>query len=305
MSKEPIFYGGQAVIGGVLINSPKGWSLAVRDNNGEINRYFEKREPLVKRNSILGAPFIRGVAALLDSLIVGYRGIDLSDRIVYDQDNELTVLNKIMNYLIVIGVLFLLIVGPRLLIDLGDASQSMKGLIEGILRGVILFLYIYFLAKTKEAQELFEYHGAEHMTIAAYEEEENLKTDSIKNYPKEHMRCGTSFLFLIIFVSLLTLPFIPTLGLLGTLVTRILHVLFVAMVSYEILKINFRFEGSMFSNIFGLPGLWVQKITTKEPSDSQIEVAQVAMANAIFFSKEDEPFIFDKLLSKAKEVSNG
>jgi len=109
MSKEPIFYGGQAVIGGVLINSPKGWSLAVRDNHGEINRYFEKREPLVKRNSILGAPFIRGVAALLDSLIVGYRGIDLSDRIVYDQDNELTVLNKIMNYLIVIVVLFLLI----------------------------------------------------------------------------------------------------------------------------------------------------------------------------------------------------
>ena len=107
MSKEPIFYGGQAVIGGVLINSPKGWSLAVRDNNGEINRYFEKREPLVKRNSILGAPFIRGVAALLDSLIVGYRGIDLSDRIVYDQDNDLTVLNKIMNYLIVIVVLFL------------------------------------------------------------------------------------------------------------------------------------------------------------------------------------------------------
>ena len=305
MSKEPIFYGGQAVIGGVLINSPKGWSLAVRDNNGEINRYFEKREPLVKRNSILGAPFIRGVAALLDSLIVGYRGIDLSDRIVYDQDNELTVLNKIMNYLIVTGVLFLLIVGPRLLIDLGDASQSMKGLSEGILRGVILFLYIYFLAKTKEAQELFEYHGAEHMTIAAYEEENNLNADSIKNYPKEHMRCGTSFLFLIIFVSLLTLPFIPTLGLLGTLITRILHVIFVAMVSYEILKINFKFEGSIFSNIFGLPGLWVQKITTKEPSDSQIEVAQVAMANAIFFSKEDEPFIFDKLLSKAKEVSNG
>ena len=305
MSKEPIFYGGQAVIGGVLINSPKGWSLAVRDNNGEINRYFEKREPLVKRNSILGAPFIRGVAALLDSLIVGYRGIDLSDRIVYDQDNELTVLNKIMNYLIVIVVLFLLIVGPRLLIDLGDASQSMKGLSEGLLRGAILFLYIYFLAKTKEAQELFEYHGAEHMTIAAYEEEENLNTDSIKNYPKEHMRCGTSFLFLIIFVSLLTLPFIPTLGLLGTLITRILHVIFVAMVSYEILKINFKFEGSIFSNIFGLPGLWVQKITTKEPSDSQIEVAQVAMANAIFFSKEDEPFIFDKLLSKAKEVSNG
>ena len=305
MSKEPIFYGGQAVIGGVLINSPKGWSLAVRDNNGEINRYFEKREPLVKRNSILGAPFIRGVAALLDSLIVGYRGIDLSDRIVYDQDNELTVLNKIMNYLIVIVVLFLLIVGPRLLIDLGDASQSMKGLSEGLLRGVILFLYIYFLAKTKEAQELFEYHGAEHMTIAAYEEENNLNADSIKNYPKEHMRCGTSFLFLIIFVSLLTLPFIPTLGLLGTLITRILHVIFVAMVSYEILKINFKFEGSIFSNIFGLPGLWVQKITTKEPSDSQIEVAQVAMANAIFFSKEDEPFIFDKLLSKAKEVSNG
>ena len=305
MSNEPIFYGGQAVIGGVLINSPKGWSLAVRDDTGEIKRFFEERTPLVKRNPFLGAPLIRGIAALMDSLIVGYKGLDLSDQIVYNQDNKQSILNKIGNYLIVIFVLALFIAGPRVLIDLGEASQSMKGLTEGLLRGLILFLYIYFLGKTEEAQELFQYHGAEHMTIAAFEEEEDLSINTIKKYPKEHMRCGTSFLFLIIFVSLLTLPFIPTLGIIGTLITRILHVLFVAMISYEILKLNFRFEGSHFSKIFGMPGIWVQKFTTKEPSQDQIKVAQVAMANAIFFSGEKEPFLFDRILSKTVEVNNG
>ena len=305
MSKEPIFYGGQAVIGGVLINSPKGWSLAVRDKTGEIKRFYQERIPLVKRNSFLGAPLIRGVAALTDSLIVGYRGLDLSDQIVYNQDNEQSFLNKIINYLIVVFVLALFIAGPRLLIDFGDYSQSAKGLSEGILRGLILFFYIYFLGKTKEAQELFQYHGAEHMTISAFEEEGDIEIDVIKKYPKEHMRCGTSFLFLIIFISLLTLPFIPTLGITGTLISRMLHVLLVAMISYEILKLNFKFESSIFSKVFGIPGLWVQKFTTKKPSEDQIKVAQVAMANAIFFSKEDEDFLFDRILSETIEVNNG
>ena len=184
-----------------------------------------------------------------------------------------------------------------------DTDQTSKGIYEGLLRGVIVVLYIYVIGKTKDAQELFEFHGAEHMTIAAFEDKRNLDLDNIKNYPKEHIRCGTAFIFLIVFVSLLTLPFIPTLNILLTLLTRILHVFVVAMISYEILKLNFKFTGSLFSRFFSTPGIWMQKMTTKIPSEEQIEVARVAMANCIKFSENTNKL--DQYLDNTKEVSNG
>jgi uncharacterized protein YqhQ len=127
--------------------------------------------------------------------------------------------------------------------------------------------------------------------------------DNIKKYPKEHIRCGTAFIFLIVFVSLLTLPFIPTLNILFTLLTRILHVFVVAMISYEILKLNFKFTGSLFSRLFSTPGIWMQKMTTKIPSEDQIEVARVAMANCIKFSEHTKDL--DQYLDNTKEVSRG
>ena len=201
MSKEPIFYGGQAVIGGVLINSPKGWSLAVRNEGGDVQRCFNKRVPIVKRNSFYGAPLIRGISALLDSLIVGYKGLDLSEKIFYSHNEvDRNIFRWIINYLFVVVVLAIFIAGPRLLIDFTEYGEIEKGLLEGLTRGLILFAYIYFLGKTEEAKELFEYHGAEHMTIAAFESEEDLLIETIKKYPKEHNRCGTSFLFLIVLI---------------------------------------------------------------------------------------------------------
>ena len=196
-----------------------------------------------------------------------------------------------------------LIVGPRLLIDLLDLSQANKGFAEGILRGSIVITYIYLVGKTKDAQELFEYHGAEHMTIASFEADKSLQIDNIKKYPKEHIRCGTAFIFLIVFVSLLTLPFIPTLNILLTLITRLLHVFIVAMISYEILKFNFKNSDSLISKIFSTPGIWTQKITTKNPSDEQIEVAMISMANCIKYSEDNDEF--DELLSTSKELKNG
>ena len=227
----------------------------------------------------------------------------ISDEIYYADEPEPSTLNKILNYLFIVSFLSILIAGPRLLIDLIDTDQTSKGIYEGLLRGVIVVLYIYVIGKTKDAQELFEFHGAEHMTIAAFENNRNLELDNIKNYPKEHIRCGTAFIFLIVFVSLLTLPFIPTLNILLTLLTRILHVFVVAMISYEILKLNFKFTGSLFSRFFSTPGIWMQKMTTKIPSEEQIEVARVAMANCIKFSENTNEL--DQYLDNTKEVSNG
>lgn len=303
MSKDNIAYGGQAVIGGVLIQSPKGWSLAVRDQKNQLHNYFEARIPLTQRDGIWKQPLIRGVGALADSLYVGYKGISLSDTLYYGEQEEETLFNKITNTLLIVTILSLLIVGPRLLIDLLDLSQAYKGFAEGILRGSIVITYIYLVGKTKDAQELFEYHGAEHMTIASFEADKSLQIDNIKKYPKEHIRCGTAFIFLIVFVSLLTLPFIPTLNILLTLITRLLHVFVVAMISYEILKFNFKNSDSLISKIFSTPGIWTQKITTKNPSDEQIEVAMISMANCIKYSEDNDEF--DELLSTSKELKNG
>ena len=198
MSKDNIAYGGQAVIGGVLIQSPKGWSLAVRDQKNQIHNYFEKRTPLTQREGIWKIPFVRGVGALIDSLYVGYKGISLSDTLYYGEQEEETLFTKITNTLLIVSILSLLIVGPRLLIDLLDLTQTMKGFTEGILRGLIVITYIYLVGKTKDAQELFEYHGAEHMTIASFEAEHSLEIDDVKKISK---RAYSMWYFFYIFNS--------------------------------------------------------------------------------------------------------
>ena len=304
MSDIDISYGGQAVIGGVLIQSPTGWSLGIRDRSNNLQRYYQERVPLIKRSKFWGAPLIRGLAALIDSLYVGVKAITLSEKIYSEfEEYEESLVSKIFSYTALIGILVLMIAGPRVLVEQIEYSQISTGLLEGVLRGIIVIVYIYLIGKTKDAQELFEYHGAEHMTIAAYEDMQSLDFNDVQKYPKEHIRCGTSFLFLIVFVSLLTLPFIPNLNLFLTAITRILHVGLVAMISYEILKFNFKNSSSLIAKFFASPGIWTQKITTKVPSNEQIEVAILAMANCI--SNSEQTNKFEKILSSSNEVNHG
>ena len=304
MSDLDISYGGQAVIGGVLIQSPKGWSLGVRDKNNDLHRYYEPRVPLVRRNKFWSSPFIRGFGALIDSMYVGFKAITLSEKIYSKyEDEEESLISKIITYTVLIAVLLLFIAGPRLLVETIGSSQVATGVVEGIFRGIIVIVYIYLIGRTKDAQELFEYHGAEHMTIASFEDKQSLEFDDVIKYPKEHIRCGTSFLFLIVFISLLTLPFIPNLNLVLTTITRLLHVVLVSMISYEVLKFNFKNSHSLIAKIFAAPGLWTQKITTKEPSADQIEVAILSMANCI--NNSEGSTRFDTILSKAQEVEIG
>ena len=304
MSDLDISYGGQAVIGGVLIQSPKGWSLGVRDKDNDLHRYYEPRVPLVRRNKFWSSPFIRGFGALIDSMYVGFKAITLSEKIYSKyEDEEESLISKIITYSVLIAVLLLFIAGPRLLVETIGSSQIATGVVEGIFRGFIVIIYIYLIGRTKDAQELFEYHGAEHMTIASFEDKQSLEFDDVIKYPKEHIRCGTSFLFLIDFISLLTLPFIPNLNLALTTITRLLHVVLVSMISYEVLKFNFKNSHSLIAKIFAAPGLWTQKITTKEPSADQIEVAILSMANCI--NNSEGSTRFDTIISKAQEVEIG
>ena len=304
MSDIIISYGGQAVIGGVLIQSPKGWSLGIRDKDDNLHRYYEPRIPLVQRNKFWSSPFIRGFGALIDSMYVGFKAITLSEKIYSKfEDEKESLLSKVVTYSVLIAVLLLFIAGPRLLVEMINYPQIGTGLIEGLFRGVIVIIYVYLIGRTKDAQELFEYHGAEHMTIASYEDQQSLEFDNVTKYPKEHVRCGTSFLFLIVIISLLTLPFIPNLDIVMTTITRLLHVVLVSMISYEVLKFNFKNSDSIIAKIFATPGIWVQKITTKNPSKEQIEVAILSMANCITHSENTDRF--DKILQNTSEVKIG
>ena len=304
MSDINISYGGQAVIGGVLIQSPKGWSLGIRDKDDNLHRYYEPRIPLVQRNKFWSSPFIRGFGALIDSMYVGFKAITLSEKIYSKfEDEEESLLSKVVTYSVLIAVLLLFIAGPRLLVEMINYPQIGTGLIEGLFRGVIVIIYVYLIGRTKDAQELFEYHGAEHMTIASYEDQQSLEFDNVRKYPKEHVRCGTSFLFLIVLISLLTLPFIANLDIVMTTVTRLLHVVLVSMISYEVLKFNFKNSDSIIAKVFATPGIWVQKITTKNPSKEQIEVAILSMANCITHSENTDRF--DKILQNTSEVKIG
>ena len=304
MSDINISYGGQAVIGGVLIQSPKGWSLGIRDKDDNLHRYYEPRIPLVQRNKFWSSPFIRGFGALIDSMYVGFKAITLSEKIYSKfEDEEESLLSKVVTYSVLIAVLLLFIAGPRLLVEMINYPQIGTGLIEGLFRGVIVIIYVYLIGRTKDAQELFEYHGAEHMTIASYEDQQSLEFHNVMKYPKEHVRCGTSFLFLIVLISLLTLPFIPNLDIVMTTVTRLLHVVLVSMISYEVLKFNFKNSDSIIAKIFATPGIWVQKITTKNPSKEQVEVAILSMANCITHSENTNRF--DKILQNTSEVKIG
>jgi uncharacterized protein YqhQ len=237
-------------------------------------------------------------------MYVGFKAITLSEKIYSKyEDEEESLISKIITYSVLIAVLLLFIAGPRLLVETIGSSQVATGVVEGIFRGFIVIVYIYLIGRTKDAQELFEYHGAEHMTIASFEDKQSLEFDDVIKYPKEHIRCGTSFLFLIVFISLLTLPFIPNLNLVLTTITRLLHVVLVSMISYEVLKFNFKNSHSLIAKVFAAPGLWTQKITTKKPTDKQIEVAILSMANCINNSEGSNKF--DEILSKAQEVEIG
>ena len=144
MSDINISYGGQAVIGGVLIQSPKGWSLGIRDKDDNLHRYYEPRIPLVQRNKFWAAPFIRGFGALIDSMYVGFKAITLSEKIYSKfEDEEENLLSKVVTYSVLIIVLLLFIAGPRLLVEMINYAQIGTGIIEGLFRGVIVLSLIH------------------------------------------------------------------------------------------------------------------------------------------------------------------
>ncbi|HAX17394.1 MAG TPA: DUF1385 domain-containing protein [Actinobacteria bacterium] len=269
--------GGQAVMEGVMMRSRNFWSIAVRKPDNTISTNVYKAEPISKKHRWLGWPFIRGVVSLVESMAIGFRALNYS--INESTEEEIKFSKKEMTISVIIAVLFTVGVFFILPTVIGRSFQSriensfLFNLVEGLIRIVFFITYILIISLLKDIRRIFQYHGAEHKTIAAFEHNEELIPEKINKYTTMHMRCGTNFLLIVMFVAVFVFAILGKPPVYLRIISRVLLIPVIAGISYEFIKIAGRYSDNKFVRIFFYPGLLLQKFTTREPDDRQIEVA--------------------------------
>jgi len=262
---------------GVMMRSRNFWSIAVRKPDNTISTNVYKAEPISKKHRWLGWPFIRGVVSLVESMAIGFRALNYS--INESTEEEIKFSKKEMTISVIIAVLFTVGVFFILPTVIGRSFQSriensfLFNLVEGLIRIVFFITYILIISLLKDIRRIFQYHGAEHKTIAAFEHNEELIPEKINKYTTMHMRCGTNFLLIVMFVAVFVFAILGKPPVYLRIISRVLLIPVIAGISYEFIKIAGRYSDNKFVRIFFYPGLLLQKFTTREPDDRQIEVA--------------------------------
>ena len=313
--------GGQAVIEGVMMRGSKGQATAVRTPNKEIRIDFKKIVPITKKYKFLNVPFIRGIFVLVDSLITGINTLNYSASFFEDEDEseskfEIWLKNKfgersndliigatmILSFAIAIGLFVALPTAIASLFSYLNLHPIALNLIEAVIRIMILLGYMYSISKMEDIYRVFQYHGAEHKSIFCYEAEEELTVGNVKKFSRFHPRCGTNFLFLIMFVSILIFSFTGWGGFLERLILRILLIPVVSGITYELIKWLGKNDNKL-AKIIAYPGLKLQELTTKEPDDDQIEVAIAALMKAEGLKPKEKTIgeLLDKASKELKE----
>lgn len=284
MSRTPgASVGGQAVIEGVMMRAPNAWAIAVRTPDGGIDTVSHDLPRLSSRSRSAKIPFIRGMLVLYESLVLGFKALSWSAQRAVGEDEEPLTGRQIAGTMTVALVFFLALfvaapLGVAKLAEpyLGDSSLAFN-LVDGVVRGLLFVGYVWAIGRSKEIQRVFQYHGAEHQTIHAYENGRPLVVDEIQAYPPEHPRCGTSFLLIVVIASLVVFTLIGRPSLPWLIASRLVLIPLIAGFAYEILKFSGTHGGDRLGRILAAPGLWLQKITTGKPSDDQVEVAVAAL----------------------------
>lgn len=282
-------YGGQAVIEGVMMRSPKRMAIAVQKTAEEI--VVEEQEVVAwsERFKPLGWPLVRGVVALIESMVIGLGALNFSANIFAEgEEEELGTGELILTMLLAFALSFVIFVAfPAFIATQLRArihSTILLNIVEGLIKISLFVLYIVLISKMQDIRRVFEYHGAEHKTIHAYEAGLPLTVENIRPFSTIHPRCGTSFLLLVFVVSIFIFsffgrpPFWQRVGLHFAILPL------VAGISYELIKLAGKPQGGLGKTIVGFittPGLWLQYLTTKEPSAEQIEVAVAALERVI------------------------
>lgn len=288
---RPVQYGGQAVIEGVMMRGPLESAIAVRLPDGEVQVTHFKLNPWGKK-PILKLPLIRGFVALVDSLIVGMRALTFSANrsIEGEGEEELGFWELALTIGFALGLGLLLFVGlPTGAAHLLRGSVTgvvYQNLLEGAIRLVIFFIYILTISRLKDIQRVFEYHGAEHKAIFTYEAGEELTVDNARKFSRLHPRCGTSFLLIVVVVSIFVFAFLKLDPLWWRILSRMILMPFVAGIAYEILKFSSLHLETPWFHWLIVPGLALQKLTTREPDDAQLEVALAALKGVLDSGQE-------------------
>ena len=283
--------GGQAVIEGVMMRSPNYWAVAVRKPDGGIEVKKDKLQLLSEKHKLGKMPVIRGVLMLVSALVLGIKALNFSANVAYDEEEEMSdwaIYGTItLAFAIAIGVFFLL---PLFLTKLCNfQSYFMFNVVDGIIRIIFFLGYVYIISKFKDIKRIFEYHGAEHKVIYSYEEDKSLSVENAKKYSTLHPRCGTSFLIIVLLISILIFSAVPkTSPFYIKALSRIVFIPLIAGLSYEVLKLSAKFKDNFLVNLFIKPGLWLQKITTSEPDEKQIEVALAALESVLNLEKGEK-----------------
>ena len=288
--------GGQAVMEGVMMRTPTGGiALAVRQSDGTIVTEYTKQETKAKKGTFLGLPVVRGVVAFVESLATGMRMTTRSAEMFGEEESqeeptkfETWLAGKTgksaMDIAIVIAVVLAVVLAlglfvflPSLVTQLIPWKEStptiLKSLAEGVTRLLIFLLYISAISLMKDIRRVYMYHGAEHKTIACYENEAEMTPENAMRYSRLHPRCGTNYLFLVMAISILVFAILPySENLLLRLITRIVFLPLVAGISYEVLKLAAASDGWL-ARIVRAPGMGLQYLTTREPDPDMIEVA--------------------------------
>ncbi|MBO8434234.1 MAG: DUF1385 domain-containing protein [Tyzzerella sp.] len=297
--------GGQAVIEGVMMRGKKIYAMSVRNPEGGITTEKSDVKDLSNKYKIFKLPIFRGVGAFVDSLVTGtkilMRSAEIAGEITEDEGEpskfEKFIMDKagdkLNDYIIYISVTISMVVAIALFfllpVFLGGFFRKYVdtwalGIVEGFIRIGIFLVYLFLISRMKDIQRVFQYHGAEHKTINCYESGEELTIENVMKHTRLHKRCGTSFLFLVMLISMVIFFFVRTDVIWLRFVSRILLVPVVAGVSYEVLRWAGR-SNSVFVKAISYPGLCLQKLTTAEPDGSQIETAISAMKTVL----EEEP----------------
>ncbi|MDD6232351.1 DUF1385 domain-containing protein [Frisingicoccus sp.] len=291
--------GGQAVMEGVMMRHKDHYAVAVRKENHEIEVMTEQRQTLGERYHVSGIPIIRGVFAFVDSLVVGMKTLMWSASFFEDEeetsqekekqsDTVFMTMTVIFSLAFSIGLFMILPFFVSNLFKSVTDSSLVLGIIEGLVRVLIFIIYILAISRMKDIQRLFMYHGAEHKTINCIEHGDELTPENAAKYSRFHKRCGTSFLFIVMFISivffLLFFQIFPINNMFIKVICRILLVPVIAGISYEIIQWAGRHDSGLVC-LVSKPGFWMQKFTTKEPDREMLEVA-IASIEAIYDWRE-------------------
>lgn len=299
--------GGQALIEGLLMRGPRDVAIALRKPNNEIELKKIKLNTLAMRYKFFRLPLIRGVVGLIESLAFGIKALMYSAeffeteeekeaakegflyRIFKDKAEDVEIgLTLIISLLLSIGLFIILPTAATNIFKNIIHEPLILNLVEGLIRIVIFLLYVVIVSKMDEVGRIFEYHGAEHKTIHCYEHGNELTVENVKKYPILHPRCGTSFLFMVMIVSIFVLSFFGWPDPIKRMLIRIVMLPLIAGISYEINRLIGK-SSSPIAYFISYPGLFVQKIATvKEPDDSQIEVAIKALEAVLTENKEED-----------------